>query len=204
MISKSKDRNFTAQYQWYIHHASVSGGAWLLLWELTENHFTLVSWPTQLSTAFSAYPSPVIYVCLCVNLFHRLWQMLNFKFLWTDVIHDSNKLNAHNYDTVLVFIHSGYNQRWGCYYLLSPSAWVDQRSHQGDMVVINWLITTLSPCPETLYSLKTWCVKLLLITLFEVLHQIMQLHDTNANKLWFVCVGDKQVIPHPLVWYPCY
>ena len=31
----------------------------------------------------------------------------------------------------------------------------------------------------------------MLITLFVVLYQIMQLLGTNANKLWFVYVGDK-------------
>jgi len=39
--------------------------------------------------------------------------------------------------------------------ILSPSAWADQRSHQGDKLVIHWWITTISPYPETLYSLKT-------------------------------------------------
>ena len=34
--------------------------------------------------------------------------------------------------------------------MLSPSVWADQRSCQGDKLVINWLITIISPCPETL------------------------------------------------------
>ena len=44
----------------------------------------------------------------------------------------------------------------------------------------------------------------LLITFFEVLHPILQLLDTSTNWLWFVYVGDKQIMPHSLVWYPCY
>ena len=36
------------------------------------------------------------------------------------------------------------------YLNLSPSAWADQRGCQGDKLVINRLITIMSPCPETL------------------------------------------------------
>ena len=31
---------------------------------------------------------------------------------------------------------------------VSPSAWADQRSCQGDIIVINWLITIISPSPK--------------------------------------------------------
>ena len=36
-----------------------------------------------------------------------------------------------------------------CITTFSPTVWVDRRSHQGDITVINQLITVISPSPET-------------------------------------------------------
>ena len=40
-------------------------------------------------------------------------------------------------------------------YTLSPSVWVGQRGRQGDKLVINQLITIISPCSETLLLLSS-------------------------------------------------
>ena len=59
--------------------------------------------------------------------------------------------------------------------MLSPGAW-DQRNHQGDKLVFYGF-------PDQKPYSSSYCIKHLFVTLFELLHQIMQLLDTTANKL---------------------
>ena len=68
-----------------------------------------------------------------------------------------------------------------------------QRSHQGDIIVINKLITIISPYPETFK-----------ITVFNTHVATAALIHKNTSTSEQAFVGDKHVITHSLVWYHCY
>ena len=79
-------------------------------------------------------------------------------------------LSSKDCQRVVIFLKSCYSyDSFSIIIFLSPSVWVDQRSYQGDIIVINWLITIISPCPETfkttvltlIYSCVYTCKQLL-------------------------------------------
>ena len=81
-----------------------------------------------------------------------------------------------------------------CNILLSPSVWADQRGCQGDKLVINQLITIISPCPETL-QLCIWCSN---YTCFTPIYNLYMCKYKGLQA--FICLCGRCISPE-WVWY---